>query len=822
MSLPNCLPDLIASGKIRKADAEAANRAYQRHYNRLLGEMGPDAAAAEASERALAELEHEAMLKKRQAGLTIKAQQRMDADMAKGVAAGKRPHRVLINMVRDVIIASDRIERQAHDFMHGFIERHRRNLIGRPQDKTGLLDFVRERHGQSTGNATAKVLSDAVGQSFEWLRLRFNRNGGDIGFRSDFGLPHQYDAMRVRLAGREQFRTRFLEELAPERMVDPLTGGAFTPERLSEFIDAAFDNIRSNGLSGEGGGNGARSLANRRSDPRFFVFKDGDAWLRIAKDFGSGNPFEQVLSHIHGMSRDIAMMERFGPNPAASWRRGMDQADRGVATGPEGNAQIVTGTSRSKRRAEKLWDYMTGDLTVPILPDGDGFLAKAGRFGLNALHGTRDVITSAFLGGAQLTSIADLNTQFFARRINALPVTSMIGGYLKQLNPLDATDRRRAIYLLGGMRDATRSMMSIARYYGETHGPRWSQVLADGTLRVTGLNKFFEAGHRLFIDDYAKQMALERGLAFDQLPEGRREAFERHGITPEDWDVIRSAETYKEGRIEWVDWHRVGEADSQVSDRMLDMLLKEARSAVIEADAETHAMLRFDRPGSAAGEIGANTLQFKSFTVALMMDQARRVGEIAERKGGAAAAKYAASFVVGMTLFGAATIQLRELAKGKDMRPMFREDGLPDPEFWVEALAQSGGLGIFSDLIGTITEERVDGLVKLAAGPVVQAADDALQLGKSFIPDENGETKAGREVTRFARRYTPGTTIWYLRAALDRLVWDELGERLDPDYWRQRERLEESAAEAGQGYYWRPGEPRPDRLPALPRERPVQ
>lgn len=824
MSLPNCLPDLIASGKIRKSDADAARTAYTRHYNRLLNEMGPDAAAAEASERALGELEHAAALKRRQVGLQVKAQQRMDADLSAVTAAGKRPHGAMVGMLRHVIIASDRLERQAQEGLIGFIEKHRRNLLGRPMDKTGLLDVVRERHGQATGNATAKVFSDAIGETFEGLRLRFNRNGGDIGFRADFGLPHHHDAMRVRLAGREQWKADVRGGLAVERMVDPLSGGSFTPERLEEFLDAAFDNISTNGLAGEGtGASGARSLANRRSDPRFLVFKDGDTWLGYAAAYGNGNPFEQVLSHVHGMSRDIAMMERFGPNPAASWKRGMDRAARTVAQGPGGVEGVVTGTSRSARRAQKLWDYMNGDLTVPVLPDGDGALAKTGRFGLNALHATRDVITSAFLGSAQLTSIADINTQIFARKFNALPSAGVVMGYLKQLNPLDATHRKRAIYLLGGMRDATRTMLSISRYYGETHSPRWSQVLADGVLRVTGLNKFFEAGHRLFIDDYSKQMALERTLSFDQLPQERRDTFERHGISAEDWDAIRSAETYKEGGQEWVDWHSVAEANPEVSDKMLDMLLREARSAVIEADPETHSMLRIDRPGTVGGEAMANSFQFKSFTLALMLDQGRRIAEIAERKGKVSAAKYAASFVVGMTLFGAATIQLRELAKGKDMRPMVDENGLPDPEFWTEALAQSGGLGIFGDLIGSITEDRVDGLVKLAAGPVVQGADDLIKLGKSFIPDKNGETKSGREVARFARRYTPGTTIWYLRAAMDRLLWDELSERLDPDYWQQRERIEESAAEAGQEYYWRPGEAAPDRAPHLvPREKPAQ
>jgi hypothetical protein len=142
------------------------------------------------------------------------------------------------------------------------------------------------------------------------------------------------------------------------------------------------------------------------------------------------------------------------------------------------------------------------------------------------------VLTSALLGSAQLTSIADINTNIFARKMNALPATNVLMGYLKQLNPLDAGHRRIAVYLAAGARDATRTLAGLSRWFGETHGPRWTQVLADDVLRVTGMNKFFEAGRNSFIEDYFAQIGRERGLAYDQLPEWRRAAFERHGITP--------------------------------------------------------------------------------------------------------------------------------------------------------------------------------------------------------------------------------------------------------------------------------------------------
>jgi hypothetical protein len=259
MSLAACIPELLAQGKIPKAQADKADRAYKRHYEALRGSMGDEAAAAEATNRALDELDYDAALKKRQAGLTILAQQAMDRDVDAAVAKGVGPHRSLANMLRQVEIGTERMVNQTHEGMLGFIERHRRNKLGQPRDKTGLIDFVEERHGKDTGNTTAKAFSDAVGDEFERLRLRFNRNGGDIGFRADYGLPHRYNPLKVRGVAPEEFRDDFLRELAPERMIDPTTGGAFTPERLDEFIEAARTNIRSNGLSEIGGSGGLAS-----------------------------------------------------------------------------------------------------------------------------------------------------------------------------------------------------------------------------------------------------------------------------------------------------------------------------------------------------------------------------------------------------------------------------------------------------------------------------------------------------------------------------------------------------------------------------------
>ena len=68
----------------------------------------------------------------------------------------------------------------------------------------------------------------------------------------------------------------------------------------------------------------------------------------------------------------------------------------------------------------------------------------------------------------------------------------------------------------------------------------------------------------------------------------------------------------------------------------------------------------------------------------------------------------------------------------------------------------------------------------------------------------------GGEVTRFLRRNTPATSLWYTRLAVDRMVWDQIQTHLDPEYRQSFARVERRAKQDfGQKFWWAPGKPAP-------------
>src|SRR3546814_20469056 len=101
------------------------------------------------------------------------------------------------------------------------------------------------------------------------------------------------------------------------------------------------------------------------------------------------------------------------------------------------------------------------------------------------------------------------------------------------------------------MRDASRSLLGLSRYYGNTHSPEITKVIADDVLRVSGLNKLTEAGQRAFGLDFLGPLGDHREEAFGELKPHLREAFGRYGIAAGDWDTINAARPAPSGPADW-------------------------------------------------------------------------------------------------------------------------------------------------------------------------------------------------------------------------------------------------------------------------------
>jgi hypothetical protein len=821
MSLDRCLPDLERKGLVDVGRSKEARELYdelRRFYERS---HDPETAAALASQKTVERLEAAAAHKKRNTIRQIQAQQNALAKIRTydgGDPAGTGP---LNPKGAEALLAFDgraghndtvaaritAVKGRAHAMVDQLLANHHKNLIGKIRRRADLEDVVRELFEPGkTGNDYARGIADAWGRAAEMLRSRFNEAGGQIGKLDRWGLPQSHSSALVRKEGYAAWRDFIVPLLDRGRMIDNMTGEAFTDARLELVLRDVFEKIRTDGWSSISPGNaGGKMLANQHAEHRFLHFADGDAWLAYHNRFGSGTPFDAMMGHIEAMSRDIGMMEILGPNPPATVRWLQDTVRKSAALDTAPNSKAVERANAGAPKIQRLYDELTGHLRRP----------ENERLALG--FGTvRAVQTSAKLGAA-IASALPTDPAFGAvtRRFNGLPAWRMFGGYAKLLNPANAADRQFAVR--AGLIAEEWSRMTAAqhRILSEELTGKVARDLAEGALRISGLAAYTQAGRWAFGMEFLSHLTNLVGTSFDKLEPRLAKAMQRHGIGPDTWDLIRSAPLEEHKGAAWLLPHNI--ENQLAGDRLLQMIQTETDFAVPVADPRTRAMMNSIAPkGTWAGELTRSALLFKTFGISLMMTHGRRMLE----QSPVNMARYAGIYFLLATLGGAAAMELKMISKGQDPRPLpgRKDPPLKHAEYWGAAALQGGGYGIFGDFLGASENRFGGGLGETIAGPLASTGEEVGTLGFSTVRAGLGDKKArpGRDLTKLLRAETPIlSSNWYLRLAFNRLLADQIQHEVDPDYRKSWRAMQRKQKQQGQEFWWEPGATAPKRAPKL-------
>lgn len=404
-------------------------------------------------------------------------------------------------------------------------------------DKEMVTNIVRERFGENTGDATAKKISDKMGDVFEGMRQRFNRSGGDIGKLDDWGLPQTHDLAKIVKAGKETWVQK-AEQLIDTSKYMHEDGSYYSQQEIRELLEYSFDTLSSNGankteIGRQATGGISSKVTSRHSESRVLHFKDADAWLEYQADFG-GLPFvDLVEAHVNGLSKDIALVENLGSNPKNAMRILMDAAEQ--KDWMKGIDVNITGKTR--KRAQTMFDEFMGANT----PESE-VLANLGL-------AYRSMNVASMLGGTTLSSITDQAMIAKTASIHNIAYRKTFGELISQLNPKNKEDRELAHSL--GL--ATEEMLgSIARWSDDgltsVSGKsqklaRVSSGIASQVMRVSGLNALTAASKvgftKMLMEKYGR---LSRSKAWSELDELDRELMQKTGLSERAWEVMRLAD----------------------------------------------------------------------------------------------------------------------------------------------------------------------------------------------------------------------------------------------------------------------------------------
>ena len=818
MSFRNCIINAEAEGTITPEQAREARDLFDDLEEQYQGQMNRGAASSKAARDAFDALEREVMERKRRKLLQIQNWKEIKVNLdqyrnIKGEQDIGRAAEALfdsdgLSKYSSVVQREAAVERAATRKLYNVLATFRRNLIGETRNKAQLKDMVREIFQPgSTGSASAREMADAWSQASDYLRQRFNAAGGRIPKRKDWGLPQVHDTLAVRKASYEEWRDFIQPRLDSAKMIDERTGLPFSPERLELALRDVYETIRTDGMNKliPGAVGQGKSVANRRIDHRFLVFKDADNWMQYQEKFGNANPFDTMFGHIKAMSRDIALMEILGPNPRATvnYLKQTIQKEAGL----KADEAAENAARRSAARLDNLYLAVTGANNAPI----------DSKFG-NTFAGLRQVLQSAQLGAAAISAITDLNFNRMARGFVGLPQVNTINQYLRLLSPLGAEEKGKLAIRLGLIAEGWSSLASAQmRYVGDISGPEITRRVADFVMRASLLSPMTQAGRWAFGMEFLGTLADNVGKRFNELDPRLRKTMERYNINAARWDVMRSSPLYEH---EGASFLRAEDIEARtdiapglardLATRLMEMVETETNFAVPSSSLRGRIALTGEtRPGTISGELTRSFAMYKNFGITLVNTHLMRgmTQPGAKNKG-----RYFADLIVSTTLMGALAMQLKEMSKGRDPRPM------TDNAFWLAAFLQGGGLGIYGDFMFSDVNRFDRGLAETVAGPVVGFADDLrkLTIGNIVQAAQGEDTNAARELIRFTSRYTPGSSLWYSRLALERLVIDQLQLMADPKARSNMRRLESRyRREYGQRYWWRPGTTEPQRSPNM-------
>ena len=652
----------------------------------------------------------------------------------------------------------------------------------------------------ATGNRLAQKGARAWLDNIETLRQRFNDGGGDVG-KLDYGyLPQPHDQGRVRGKGDASARDAWTQATLPllDRSRYLQEDGRPMPDsQVSAVLASAWETIATGGINkiepGKAGASSAK--ANAGSESRQIHFKDADSYLTYMAEYGGGGMHEAMIGHVSGMARDIALVERYGPNPEQQMRLQFDLAK--VTDGKVTRTALLT--------PQAYWNTLSG-FSGSLGDTSSTSLAAVGQF-------TRNVNVFGKLGGATVTSLTDVPTYFITTGYNKLSYWDAI----KNIGKATGKETKDFLAMHGVIAE---SMISdLNRWSGDNIKQSFSGRLANSTMKLSLMNAWTDTLRNAFALTHMNGLAKMAETDWARLTEYDRFRMTRKGITENDWNVIRQADLTEYNGQKFLTPESIrATGDTNVNEvvaKVLGMIKDESEYAVLNPDLATRTMQTWGgkQRGTVDGELARSVMQFKSFPIAMMTRHWRRMLETPQGMEGAPVLAnklaYSSALMVSLTAFGAVVTQAKEILNGRD--PLDMTTG----KFWMKAFMQGGGAGFLGDVLLRDSSSDLSpqqGLFELL-GPTAGTGAALYQITKGNIDKAAAgkPTHAGAQAVNLARANLPYLNLWYAKSAINHMGLHALQENLSPGYLgRMQQRAHK---EWGQDYWWKPGTGAPDRAP---------
>ncbi|MBR0700178.1 hypothetical protein JQ599_09725 [Bradyrhizobium diazoefficiens] len=802
MSVKDCLAKLQKTGKITRAQADAADALWRRYQNKFSLDMPAAKADAAAALQAAREMLATSRQKKNSVALQVQRQtsaEQLAQNHPWGPAAGG-----MAVLTRDIYrTGAANVDTRAQTlreilfskFNAGF-EAYKSQLAGLKQNTAGARNLVAELFNVDSGDAVAKAAAAGWKDATEY-GVKFVQSAGKIFEENEnWRLPQFWSADRVRRFGMgDEFRRDIANAVQSGglKVFDKENGIVATnPARINALIDKAARDIITEA--------GAAPVFSK--EMRTFLFEDGrdglNAFLSLQEKYGSGSDiFSTLIGHLGGMAREGALVDVLGPQHAVTAAMLAKNARAWEKQGRPGSARLRPARALGMESGNAI------DRTYAVLSGRANGVDNAMWGGI--LGSARSLMAASSLGSATVSaSVGDSVTALLAARYNGMEGSKVLSRAIETIfaeNPKMQADAARLLVTGHAMSDHA---VSTFRYADQMFTPELIRKVSDFVIRSSGLNAWTEGIKKAFTMEMLGYIARNSDKAFVDLEAPLQAFLKRYGITATEWDHLRQLPQFDFRGAKFFDSSRT--ASDNIVRKLYEGILQERALAVLEPDARIrNVTTQGTQSGTFVGEIARTATMFQSFSMTMI---ATHMTALAIKDGVAGNKAMNNALFYGLHLLaGAAIIQARQILVGRDPIDMHQV------KFWGQAALQGGGAGCFGDLVGGVAQAADRSIVGKFTGPIGGFVDDAGRFGAAAVKGKPGAIGQGIELVK---HITPGSNLWFSRLATDRLIFDQLHRAIDPTYSQSFARREQRAQkEYGQGYWWRHGETAPERAPDL-------
>jgi hypothetical protein len=550
-------------------------------------------------------------------------------------------------------------------------------------------------------------------------------------------------------------------------------------------------------------GMGKASEAKRISEQhRVLHFNGAENFVEYNAKLGHGTLFNAALATYAKASRNINVLERMGPNPLANFEFLVRLAkDQDSGPNLRGN----------ERKARALYASAMGDMDLIV---NHRFAQWSSNY--------RVLQRISGLGMMVVSSVTDYPVQAARMTFNGR-------GFFESL----ASQLNYAIFSRPDAKEIAERVLVGFESYQRDVTAAW-----DGAMEASGKigrvqEHFFKMATATFweqtrersaIADSSVYLAQQSSKSFDALNKKLRSELVRNGIGSNEWELLRKhGKTKTSTGAEFLDPADV--TKNITNEEVLAYMGRKSasESAILRAKIELNGKLRnyyvdtlnqtLLRPGvrekayqkfymidanrgTLAGEGLAHLWLFKSYPTQFFQrvigqftqeDDMHRIAGAALR--GKGLNKDFAKLIASLTVMGAISLYLSSFLKN-ETPPDIR-----DPKTWGMIAAKSGGLGIYGDFLLSASNRYGNSFIATATGPTASDIESAIRIGAGLADgpyqaitdnDWRALTRVGDETFKLFKANTPYANLFYLRASMDVLIWQNIHEIISPGANRRR------------------------------------